>query len=110
MEGVFDVTGLIRYGSKTVHLELQISGTPLQQKKTVRYDISLQHLQTAEFKRRAVGSRIVIEAKSLDAIEEIPGVEWNRLTLTVGRKYRDQAADLATHLQIDLTEMRLEEM
>lgn len=107
LNGILTVEGLMSYADRKVVLELQLTGSPIHTTETVRHELCLRDLQSVEFKRRVIGSHIRLESKSLVSIEDLPGVEFNRLGLSVSRKYRDRAQDLVTHIQIDLSEMHL---
>ena len=108
--GTIIVEGLVSYADESVILEVQTTSKRLSKSEAVYHRIPIRHLQTAEFKRRTIGSKIILEAKSLKTLSDLPGVVRNRLGLNVARKYRVQASDFVTHMQILLTEMRLEEL
>ncbi len=108
--GTIIVEGLVRCTDESVTLEVQTTSNRMNKSEAVQHRISIQELQTVEFKRRPIGSKITLEAKSLETLSNLPGVVRNRLVLNVARKYRNQASDFVTHVQIILTEMRLEEL
>ncbi len=108
--GTIIVEGLVRCTDESVTLEVQTTSNRMNKSEAVQHRISIQELQTVEFKRRPIGSKITLEAKSLETLSNLPGVVRNRLVLNVARMYRNQASDFVTHVQIILTEMRLEEL
>ncbi len=108
--GTIVVEGLVSHMDDSVRLEIQTTSNRMNKSEAVMHRISIQELQTMEFKSRPIGSKIILEAKSLETLSKIPGVVRNRLGLNVARKYRVQASDFVTHVQIVLTEMRLEEL
>ncbi len=108
--GTIVVEGLVSHTDESMMLEIQTTSNRMNKSEAVVHRILIQELQTMEFKRRPIGSKIILEAKSLETLSKIPGVVRNRLGLNVARKYRLQASDFVTHVQIVLTEMRLEEL
>ena len=108
--GTIVVEGLVSHTDESVMLEIQTTSNRMNKSEAVQHRISIHELQTMEFKRRPIGSKIILEAKRLETLAKIPGVVRNRLGLNVARKYRIQASDFVTHVQILLTEIRLEEI
>ena len=72
--------------------------------------LALADLVAAEFKRRLFGATLEVQARSLAAIETIPGARLARFKLRFGRAHRDAAHALASHLQLRLSEHRLDAM
>lgn len=109
-DGTIIVEGLVSFADQTLVLELQKTDNRMSKSDAVRHEFPIRDIQIVEFKRRPVGSIILIEMISLDALSGLPGSARNRMKLNVARKYRDRVADLVTHVQIELSELRLAEM
>lgn len=108
--GTIIIEGLISSSTNSIVLELQTTSNAMQKSEPLQHVFEIGDLQWVEFIQNVVRSRINLEAQKLSTFADVPGARQNQLRLNVARKYRDRAADLATHLQIILTEMRLDEM
>ncbi len=109
-DGTIIVEGLVSYADQTLVLELQKTDNRMAKSDAVRHEFPIREIQIVEFKRRPVGSIIWLELIGLEALSGLPGSDRNRMKLNVARKYRDRVADLVTHVQIELSELRLAEM
>ncbi len=109
-QGTIIIEGLLSYEDGQLFLETQSTSNRLE-KSDVRVNVlPLYMLQEIRLKKRLTGSRIVLRTKSIDALAGIPGTSGNGLMLKVKREQRENAADLVTLVQIELSERMLEEM
>ena len=109
-DGTIVVEGLASYADQVLLLELQKTDHRMAKSDPVRHAFPIREIQIVEFKRRPVGSIISLELISIGALSDLPGSDRNRIKLNVARKYRNRASDLVTHIQIELTELRLADM
>ncbi len=72
--------------------------------------ISISDLLNVEFTKNIFSAKIVIEAKSLKSLQDIPGTEQARCELKIKRSDRKKAARLASNIQLAISEYRLNEM
>ena len=109
-DGTIVVEGLASYADQVLLLELQKTDHRMAKSDPVRHEFPIREIQIVEFKRRPVGSIISLELISIGVLSDLPGSDRNRIKLNVARKYRNRASDLVTHIQIELTELRLADM
>lgn len=111
-QGFATVEGLARFDGEALVLEFQtadaLMGLVKSEVKEVR--LGLADLVAVEFKKRLFGATLGVRARSLAVIEAIPGTKLAGFTLRFARPHRDAAHGLATHLQLRLSEHRLDAM
>jgi len=110
VDGTIMVHGLISYTDRVLIFEIQKTDQSMAKSETTRHELSLAQIQVVEFKRRVVGSKIFIETTTIDSLNGLPGTSQNRIGLFIKRKHRDRVASFVTHVQIELTELRLDQM
>ena len=93
----------IEYHKKDAIVEVVKSGV-----KTV--EIDLNDIDLIEYKKKLFGARLILHAKRARVFEDFPGSELLTRTLKVKRKNRDIAANLASNVNLYLSEKKLREL
>jgi len=93
----------IEYQKKDAVIEVVKSGV-----KTV--EIDLNNIELIEYKKKLFGSRLIIHAKRATVFEDFPGNDLMVRTLKVKRKHRDIAANIASNVNLFLSEKKLREL
>ena len=93
----------IEYQKKDAVIEVVKSGV-----KTV--DIDLKDIDLIEYKKKLFGARLILHAKRATVFEDFPGTELLVRTLKVKRKHRDIAANIASNVNLFLSEQKLREL
>ena len=93
----------IEYQKKDAIVEVVKSGV-----KTV--EISLDDIDLIEYKKNLFGARLILHAKRATVFEDFPGSELLTRTLKVKRKNREIAANIASNVNLFLSEKKLREL
>lgn len=93
----------IEYQKKDAVIEVVKSGV-----KTV--EIDLNNIELIEYKKKLFGSRLIIHAKRATVFEDFPGNDLMVRTLKVKRKHREIAANIASNVNLFLSEKKLREL
>lgn len=72
--------------------------------------LSYEELQSIRFNKGWFSGKIILEAISMQAFEEIPGTEHAECTLKVKRKHREQAQNIISKARLKLSEQKLSEL
>lgn len=72
--------------------------------------ISLNDIATISFKKKWVKPKVEISTRSLKVIEGLKWAKKGSLLLDVGKKHSDEARDLVSKVQIELSEKKLRDL
>jgi len=110
--GLRKADGLLRIDKSMLVLEYRIKdglfGVLKSDIEEVR--IPLRDLDSVEFKKKLFSGRFTIYGRSMQALEEVPGEQGTMVELKVKRRNRKTAQRLASQVQLQLSELRLDEM
>lgn len=104
--------GLVKLAGEELQFEFQVTDAFLEilNSDVEEVTLPLRELQSVEFKKGWFSSKIVLEARSLRAFDDIPGTEQAECVLKIKRKDRDDAARLVSKIRLVMSEMRLKDM
>lgn len=112
--GLAEGRGLARLEGDVLVLEFQLKdslfGAIKSQVKTLR--LAPDDLESIRLRKGWFRRRLLVEARRLEALADLPGVDGTRVALKIARADADAAADLASTLTLHLSERvlrRLEE-
>lgn len=107
--GFAEAEGLVRYESETLWLELQTKDAffGVLQSGVKKITLRAADLDAVQLKRRPFSARLTLRARSLEALEEIPGTTGAEITLVFPRRHREAAASLCSSLALAISEARL---
>lgn len=110
--GFQKASGLLSWDQDRLLLEYEIEDAFVGLFKTEvkEASISISDLLNVTFNKNIFSAKLIIEAKSLKVLQEIPGTEQARCELKIKRNDRDKAARLASNVQLAISEHRLNEM
>lgn len=104
--------GLLKLVGEELEFEFQVTDAFLEiissDVKEVR--IKLEELQSIEYRKRWIGAKILIEAKSLRVFDDIPGTEQAECVLHIKRKDRQDAERLVSKIRLVMSEMKLKDL
>lgn len=72
--------------------------------------LPLSGLQSVEFRKGWFSSKIILEARSLKVLKDLPGSEMTECVLKIKRKDREDAQRLASKVRLVMSEMKLREL
>lgn len=111
-QGFRKAKGLVKLEREELLFEFQVSdaffGIINSDVEEVR--ISLSDLQSVEYNKGWFSSKIVLEAHSLRAFEEIPGTDQAECVLKIKRKDREDAERLVSKIRLVMSEMKLKDL
>lgn len=105
------VNGVLRLEETVLILEYEtkrMDGTAKSEVQTC--SISLNDVATISFKKKWVKSKVEISTRSLKAIEELKWTKKGSLLLDISKKHNDEARDLVSKVQIELSEKKLRDL
>lgn len=110
--GLQKASGLMSWNQNGLVLEFQTEDAVigLFKSEVEEASISISDLLNVEFTKNIFSAKLIIEAKSLKALQDIPGTEQARCELKIKRRDRKKAARLASNIQLAISEHRLNEM
>ena len=102
--------GLVRFETGVLNLEFKAwSWTEFSRKvRTVR--VSVRDLEDVEFKRSLLGACVIVRARSLSAVDRIPGAQRGEVRLKFARRHREATRRLGSSLALFISEQRLERL
>lgn len=110
--GFAETFGIIRLDKDAVVLELQTQDSLLG---VIKSDIKVRRLpfneiETVTYKRGVFKPSIVIRARNLRTLENIPGADSGEVKIRFARKYREQAHRLAMDTAVHLSDEMLQRL
>ncbi len=76
-------------------------------KKSSQFNIPLEDISSAEFRRRWYGTTLTIQVRDIELVSEFPGGRLGRVRLKFRRRHRDAAEELAQMIEDSLYDLRL---
>jgi len=110
--GFQEAKGLIKLNEEGLEFEFEVEDTLIGAFKSGIKTVCIpyQNLETVEFKKGLISSKIVIEGTSMQALNDLPGAEVASCKLKVKRKDKQEAARLVSKARVGLSEFRLDQM
>ena len=110
--GFMMIEGILRIEKGKLQFEFHKKDTVMEVVKSgiTNVEIDLADIDLVEYKKKLFGARLIIHGKRGAVLEEIPGGELTTRTLKVKKKHRDIAANLASNVNLILSERKLKEM
>lgn len=102
--------GLVRFETGALNLEFKAWSWMELSKKVRTVRVSVCDLEAVEFKQGLWGARVILRARSLSAIDKIPGNGRGEVRLKFARKHREAARRLESSLALGISEQRLERL
>ena len=102
--------GLVRFETGVLNLEFKAWSWMELSKKVRTVRVAVGDLEAVEFKRGLMGACVVLRARSLAAIDKIPGSGRGEVRLRFARKHREAARRLQSILALGISERRLERL
>lgn len=110
--GLKEVEGLIKLTDEGFELEYQLKdsfvGMIKSDSKTTR--IPYSNLEEITFKKGWFSSKIILEGTSMDAFNDLPGIEPGSRTLKITRKHKKEAEQLVSRARMQFSEYKLNQM
>lgn len=107
-----EASGLLRYDSSGVHLEFQtkdaLFGVIKSNVKSVH--ITHEQLRDLRYRKSWFWHYIIVQAKDMKSIANIPGAESGQVRLKIKKADVDQAKSLGLHVSSALTDARLKRL
>ena len=110
--GFMTMEGILRIEKGEIHIEYQKKDAivELVKSKVKSISIDLNDIDLIEYKKNLFGARLIFHAKRATVFEDFPGSDLLVRTLKVKRKHRDIAANLASNVNLYLSELKLKEL
>lgn len=110
--GFMKMEGILRLENDTLCFEFHKKDGVMEIVKTdlKTVEIPLADIDLVEYKKKLFGARLIFHAKRASVFEHLPGNELTTRTLKVKRKYRDIAANIASNINLILSERKLKEL
>ena len=110
--GFMMLEGILRIEKGKIHIEYQKKDAIVEVvKSSVKsFAIDLNDIDLIEYKKKLFGARLILHAKRATVFEDFPGNELLIRILKVKRKNRDIAANVASNVNLLLSEMKLKEL
>lgn len=107
--GFAEAEGLARYEGQTLWLELQTKDAffGVLQSGVKKVSLSVADLDEVQLKHRPFRSYLTLRARSMDALDPIPGTTGAELKLIFVRKHRQAVASLHSSLALAISEAKL---
>ncbi|HKJ30337.1 MAG TPA: hypothetical protein VKA34_00860 [Balneolales bacterium] len=110
--GLKEAVGLLKADNQHIILELQEQDALVGAYKTGvnTYKIAWKDIDSIELDKGLFSSSLIISAKSMSAIEDIPGNKQGQCIFKISRKDKKNAEKTISVLNLHLSEIRLEEL
>ena len=110
--GFMTMEGILRIEKGEIHIEYQKKDAIVEMVKSSVKSISinLNDIDHIEYKKKLFGARFILHGKRATVFEDFPGNELLVRTLKVKRKHRNIAANLASNVNLYLSELKLKEL
>jgi hypothetical protein len=110
--GFMKMEGILRVENGKLNFEFQKKDGVLEAIKSGIKSISidLNDIDLVEYKKKLFGGRLILHGKRATVFEALPGNDLTTRTLKVKRAHRDIAANIASNVNIWLSEKKLREM
>jgi hypothetical protein len=110
--GFMMMEGILRVEKGKLHFEFHKKDAVMEVVKSgvKTAEIDLKDIDLIEYKKKLFGARLIIHAKRATVFEDLPGNDLTTRTLKVKRKHRDIAANIASNLNLYLSERKLKEL
>jgi hypothetical protein len=110
--GFMMLEGILRVEKGKLHFEFHKKDALIEVVKSgvKTAEIDLKDIDLIEYKKKLFGARLIIYAKRATVFEEFPGNDLTSRTLKVKRKHRDIAANIASNVNLYLSEQKLKEL
>lgn len=73
-------------------------------------EIDLKDIELIEYKKKLFGARLILHAKRATVFQDLPGNDLTTRTLKIKRKDREIAANIASKVNLHLSERKLKEL
>jgi hypothetical protein len=110
--GLKKAEGLLFYEQPHLMLELQEMDAILElvKEEVKTYKLPLKEIDSVSIERKWFKYYIEISAKNMRSLQHIPGTTQGMLKLSIKRDERESARTLVSHLQLLLSEQKLQEL
>lgn len=110
--GLAEVEGIMRLEPRALVLEFQVKDSIFGVIKSKAKDLRIpfEELEEVEYKVNWRMSRFEIYVQSMHLLGQFPGSKDGRITLKIKRKYKQNAKEFSSHLNLRLSEYRLSSM
>ncbi len=110
--GFMMLEGILRVEKGKINIEYQKKDAVIEVVKSGVKEVSidLNDIDLIEYKKKLFGARLILHAKRATVFEDFPGNELLTRTLKVKRKNREIAANLASNVNLFLSEKKLREL
>ncbi|MDX1908615.1 MAG: hypothetical protein SF053_16380 [Bacteroidia bacterium] len=109
-QGLGRLDGLMSLQQDVLVLEFQIKDTLVggirSRPKTLHLD--LNEVDYVKYSQNLFGARFVIQAHTLAAVAAIPTADKGEVRLSIARKDREQARRMESHINLRISELRLD--
>ena len=102
--------GLVRFEAGVLNLEFKAWSWKELAKRVRTVRVAVGDLEAVELKRSLMGTCVILRARSLAAIDKIPGSQRGEVRLKFARKHREAARRLGSSLALGISERRLERL
>lgn len=110
--GFMMLEGILRVEKGKINIEYQKKDAVIEVVKSGVKEVSidLKDIDLMEYKKKLFGARLILHAKRATVFEDFPGNELLTRTLKVKRKNREIAANIASNINLYLSEQKLKEL
>ena len=110
-DGDRTIRGLARLEADVLHVEFQRMDSEEKLLEEIHHTtICLADLDAVRFSRNVFWATLTLRVRSLGLLKEVPGTRQGEWKLRFSRKYRDEAQDLATRLQLRMSERKIKQI
>ena len=104
--------GLMRVSPEGIELEFEVTDAIVGIMSSGIKHVTLNYsdLDSIEYRKGWFSDRILLEATSMKALEELPGSDVASCKLKVKRKHRDDAQSLVSIARLNLSEYKLDQL
>lgn len=110
--GLKEAVGLLKADNKYIIIELQEQDALVGAYKSgvTTYKIDWKDIESIELDKSLFSSSLVVSAKSMEAVADIPGSKQGQCIFKISRKDKKEAEKTTSILNLHLSEIRLKEM
>lgn len=110
--GLQKASGLLKLEGEELVMEFQVKDALFEVFKSDVEEITipLRDLQSVDYKKGWFSSKIILEARSLRAFDDIPGSDQGECVLKIKRKEKKDAENLVSKIRLTISEMKLRDL
>jgi hypothetical protein len=110
--GLAEVQGILHVERDHLELEFQLQDSFFGALKSGTKQLRIDYLSLAKmtYRRNLFKSRLELKINSVKLISRFPGAKDGLITLKIKRRYKTEAEDIETYVNMRVAEMKLEKL